>query len=72
MNLGCVYLFESVVCSFFLFFDIYPGVCLYGVLFLVFCVSPMMFPIRSESKLQIAGAGCEDGVTGDTLGTDSA
>jgi len=67
-----MYLFELVVCGFFFsFFDKYPGVYLYSVLFLVFCVSPKMFPIRSETKLQIAGAGCEDDVTGAMLGMNS-
>ena len=54
-----------------LFFGIYPGVYLYDVLFLVFCVSPKMFPIRSKTKLQIAGVGCEDGVIGAMLGVNS-
>ena len=66
-----MYLFELVVCVFFSFFDKYPGVYLYSVLFLVFCVSPKMFPIRSETKLQKAGVGCEDDVTGAMLGMNS-
>ena len=57
--------------GFFFFFGIDPGVYLYDVLFLVFCVSPKMFPIRSKTKLQISGVGCEDGVIGAMLGVNS-
>ena len=65
----CFFGLFGFVCLF--VFGIYPGVYLYDVLFLVFCVSPKMFPIRSRTKLQIAGVGCEDGVIGAMLGVNS-